>query len=327
MQKYHNDHGTIAIPQEIAAIMPPAITECALFLQRAANEPCSDDATVTAIASEIGVSNNNSAKVIDLAKQKTGCQTEKCVIETLQINKGIITTNFKIGGPTDITLLNNYDIDTTMRQYCVAHPQFFAYNFNMVNYRQFSFRDGRTVAQPDSLETIQVAQLINKYRCCGCIINTDTYQGSGKHWMALFADWRDPNNCTVEFFNSSGNAPDPAWILWMERSRDALVANNYKMKTVNYSGFTSDLCRVTNRRHQQSKTECGVYSLFYIWARLCGIRPDFFNQNFVPDQWIFLFRQHLFDGKESQYFANECGGRFDWDKYNRMVKVKWERTP
>lgn len=332
IQKYTNRHDSIEKKPEIKQLIPDSVTECATFLNRQANEPCSDPNTIATIGRIIGRS-GDSVTILNAAKDKTGCETERCVIETLakdigpQIVKGLISTHFKLNGPTDTALLNNYNIDETLRQFQTKWPDFFPYNFNMVNYREYSFRNGRTVAQPDTLETIQLGALIPKYKTAGCVINTDTYQGQGKHWMALFADWRNHDSASVEFFNSSGNAPDPAWILWMERSRDALVSAGFKMRQTQYGGFSSDLCRVTNKRHQQSTTECGVYSLFYIYARLNGISPDYFNENFIPDQWIFEFRQHLFDGSESRFFIEENSGKFDWDKYNKIVKVKWEKTP
>jgi len=335
IQTYTNNHDYIPKSPTIASVMPEFITECAVYLNRRDNEPCSDSATLAVIAEKVklGLPENtlkiaDPQGILDAALEQTGCTTEKCVIQKLAPERiGIIETHFKLDGPTDITLLNNFNIDKTLKQFQVRFPEFYAYNFNMLNYREYSFRDGYIVSKPDTLETVPVASLIANYKCAGCVINTDTYQGSGKHWMALFADWRDPSSATVEFFNSSGNAPHPAWILWMERSRDALIQAGMKIRTVKYAGFDSDLFKVTNKRHQQSMTECGVYSLFYIYARLQGIKPEFFNENFIYDQWIFEFRQHLFGGDNAPFapFAGSAN-KFDWNIYNKKVKVKWEQT-
>jgi hypothetical protein len=326
IEKYHNDNGVVSKPQELVAVIPEYITECAVYLNKPVGEPCSDNATITAIAAALDISEKTPEKIMDEALVKTSCNTERCVISKMngvigqQNVKTLLSTRFKVLGPVDNTLLNNYNIDETLKQFRNKFSGFFPYNFNMLNYREYSFQNGRTVPEPDTLETIQVAQLIGDFKCAGCVINTDTYQGSGKHWMALFADWRDPNNASVEFFNSSGNAPAAPWILWMERTRDALETSGHKLK--------NGLSRISSKRHQHSKTECGVYSIFYIYARLNGIKPEYFTKNFIPDQLMFEFRQHLFDGDDKFVSgikgSKERARKFDWDEYSKKVSLKWE---
>jgi hypothetical protein len=129
-------------------------------------------------------------------------------------------------------------------------------------------------------------QFKNTYKTAGCIINSDNYQGSGKHWMALFVDTRS-SPMTVEFFNSSGNYPVKQWSDWMHKTKDDLAPKG-KVKIVNVAGL----------QHQRSKTECGVYSLYYIWSRLNGISPEAFQKIKVDDELMFEFRQHLFSDPE-----------------------------
>lgn len=339
IEKYVNDHGKVDKPKELLKIIPEYVTECALYMQKSPEQPCSDTSDLNAIAAALQINSNDPNKIVSEAKKATDCKTEKCVIEKMsdvlgkQRVSAVINTKFKVDGPVDNSLLNNFNIDETLKQFNVKFTNFFPYNFNMLNYREYRFVNGHVEAGPDTLETIPISGLINDFKCAGCIINTDTYQGNGKHWMALFADWRDPNAATVEFFNSSGNAPTAPWVLWMERSRDFLVTNGIKIRKIrDASGFDRDLLRVSNKRHQQSKTECGVYSLFYIYARLNRIPPEYFMDNFIPDQLIFEFRQHLFNG-DGKFLVGEITGggnniyKFDWDKYAEQVRIKWEATP
>jgi len=79
-----------------------------------------------------------------------------------------------------------------------------------------------------------------------------------------------------------------------------------------------EIIRTTKVKHQKSKSECGVYSLFYVWARLNGVPPEKFTANIVPDELMFEFRQHIFAGSSMQ------GGKFDWDEYQKKVNIKWE---
>ena len=72
-------------------------------------------------------------------------------------------------------------------------------------------------------------------------------------------------------------------------------------------------------RHQQSMTECGLYSLFYIYARLHGVTPEYFMKTPIPDQLMFEFRQNIFSGERGI-----IDGKFDWDDYKNRVSVKLE---
>ena len=258
----------------------------------------------------LGVSATNKSDQLAEAERKLNCRDEKCVLRTMENVLGVervtgeIASRIKVEGPTDVTLLNNVNIDNVMRQWMYAFPDFFAYNFNMLNYATHSYHGSRVLNTPDTLATIGFDKLMREgYRKAGCIINSDVYQGPGEHWMALFAD---AQNGTVEFYNSSGNAPAPEWINWMMKTRDMI-------------GPTAEIVRVTKIRHQQSKSECGPFSLFYVWARLHGVPPSYFATTTVPDQLMFEFRQHLFGTARKPT-------RFDYDAFKAEVTIKWENN-
>lgn len=327
---YINNHNAPAEKDTIIAkLIPEQISECALYLGKKPGEPCSSDGMVSAVGAVIGV-NGKPAEVITKAKEKLGCDTELCVLSKLENQLGReavrreIRIVMKIRGPTDVKLLSNYDIDHTLQQWSNRFRDFFPYNFHMLNYTQYCFRDGEIINKPDTLATIQWKDLYmgkvpgapaGGYRCCGCIINTDRYQGRGKHWMALFADARGKDVWTVEFFNSSGNAPAPEWINWMVKTRDQMEdiakAEGKRVKV--------EIVKVCDIRHQQSRTECGVYSLFYIWARLNGTPVEYFRKSPVPDQLMMEFRQHLFNDPNKIVTT-----KFDYNQYRQKVRLEWE---
>lgn len=327
---------------------------------------------------------NIHTEVVERAKEKLGCSTELCILEALepQLGRAIVSaeikTNFKIPGPTDNKLLSNINIDAIMNRFAELFPGFYPYNFNMRNYASYSFRQGYVENSPDSLATIQFRDLYaNGHNCCGCVINADTYQGPGTHWMALFADARG-GKWSVEFFNSSGQVPAPEWVNWMtktksqmedliDRRKDGGVSTRSALPTVAaptvsaptvsaptvsaISGVSAsrgkigseettaavkklccdsksfgknistgvDIVCCSEIRHQQSKTECGLYSLFYIFARLNGVPYEYFMKNPVPDQLMFEFRQLLFKGEKGL-----SGGKFNWNQYKGQVSVSWE---
>ncbi len=307
----------------VEQLMPNTISECALHLGPSA--VCMSGAAVKAVGRAVGLdmeqhettARGPESAIVDAAKEATGCKTERCVLTKLapKIGEGVarreILGRLKAVGPTDASLLSNIHIDAVMRQWMMHFPDFFAFNFNMRNYASYSFEKGHVLARPDSLAVIGFDALMSgeydghKYKCCGCIINSDTYQGEGKHWMALFADARGPLH-TVEFFNSSGNAPAPEWINWLVKTKNMMD--------------DAKIVKVTTIRHQASKSECGLYSLFYVWARLNGVRPEYFMGAPVPDQLMFEFRHHLFEDPNRRAVK-----QFHWDEYKRTVRIEWEK--
>lgn len=316
---------TEVVPKDatLTALIPGQISECALHTGKTG--VCMSNEAIGAVSKTIGAA-GPPAEIVAAAKQKTGCNTEKCVLTRLSgaigedVTRRELNANFKVKGPRGSKLLSNVNIDAVMRQWTIKYPDFFPYNFNMRNYASYSYDAGYVLDRPDTLATILFSDLYDgshdgrEYRCCGCIINSDTYQGDGKHWMALFADAR-ADNWTIEFFNSSGNAPAPEWVNWMEKTRvqmeNICEASGRKCNV--------ELVRVTDIRHQNSRSECGVYSLFYIWARLHGIPPEYFKSTPIPDQIMFEFRQQLFD---EEGFSGMT--KFEWGGYQKMVRVEWE---
>ena len=258
-------------------------------------------------------------KTIEDAKRAHKCDSEVCLLETLkpQLGAQLVDAeirNSKLQGPTDNSLLSNVHIDSAMSWFARRFPGFFPYNFNMRNYIDYSYVNKRVIPKPDTLATIRILSLLNgthngmKYRTAGCVINDDVYQGPGTHWMALFMDARH-DTITLEFFNSSAGAPNAAWCNWMRKNKAELESSGRKVECV----------RVDEIRHQHSITECGVYSLFYIYSRLNGVPAKYFMSNPVPDQIMFEFRQHLFGGEKGV-----VDGKFDWAEYKKAVNVAWE---
>lgn len=304
--------------QVISSLIPAEISECALYLGKKLHEPCASDKMVTKLAEVVGTTSEDPTTIVEKAKQITGKSSEKEAIIALidKIGKSMVAREIamvhKIKGPTSAALLSNTNIDATLQQWMIAFPEFFAYNFNMRDYASYSFRHGEVINSPDTLATIGVDELYTgkidrPYTKAACVINSDVYNGPGKHWMALFVDMSVVNT-TVEFFNSSGNAPAPEWINWLEKSRSMIENMGLKCKIV----------RVSTIRHQSSKSECGVYSLFYIWARLHNVPHSYFSKK-VPDQVMFEFRQHIFADP-----TRPAMEKFNWTEYSNRTKIAWE---
>lgn len=335
--KYSSDHSApVAKDEIIAAVIPEKVSEC---IGESLTGSCMRPQTLERVL-KIGLAGKNETggrvgplpiggtageirEAVSAVAKKLGCDTNACILEALEpeLGKQLVSDELRyissrqVDGPTDVQLLSNVHIDGVMKVYAGLFPDFYPYNFNMANYASYSFRDGYIENTPDSLATVQFRDLYaDGFKCCGCIINTDKYQGPGQHWMALFADTRGPT-WTIEFFNSSGNVPAPEWVNWMVKTKMQAedIAEKMKPRPI------VELVKCSQIRHQQSRTECGLYSLFYIYARLCGVPVEYFMKSPIPDQLMFEFRQHLFNSKRGL-----VKGVFDWKKYTNEVKVKWE---
>lgn len=305
-------------------LIPESVSECAIHVK---SDVCMSEKTARAIAASAGVPVQlPPRKIVEEVKKKWDCDTERCVlthavpyIGEARVRQEIFA-NLKIKGPTDSKLLSNVNIDNTLKQWSIVFQDFFPYNFNMINYASYSFNNGYVENRPDTLATIQFEDLFNgthdgkQYRCAACVINSDTYQGPGKHWMALFVDARGPRY-TVEFFNSSGKSPAPEWVNWMQKTKTQLE-NIIRKLGVNAE---AEMIKTSTLKHQRSKSECGLYSLFYIWARLNKIPIEYFMNTRVPDEQMFEFRQHLFDDPNRKAIK-----KFDWDEYKKIVRIEWE---
>ncbi|MCK9607560.1 MAG: Ulp1 family isopeptidase [Methylomonas sp.] len=345
----------------LAKLIPENIsTVCALT--RDEKCACLLPSTIEKIGDKLGIVAGEPQQIAEKAKETLHCEDGKCVLNRMKDKIDAQTfalenaTAFKRKGPVDVKLLNNYDIDDTLNAWSME-PQFarsarasgesagfFAYNFNMRDYEQHSIRDTRIVNSPDSLATTDWRKLYaENYRTSACVINSDNYSGGGKHWMALFVDTRDenPKKWSIEFFNSAGNNPAPEWVKWMIKTRDELAQCARacgELKAIAGGESAPRLINVCRIRHQHSRTECGVYSLFYIWARLHGVPADYFLKTPVPDQLMFEFRQHLFGSRAAVPSAGFRGKqpailnangaqmrcKFDYDKFKQLVKIEWE---
>lgn len=318
---------------DVHNLIPKKQSECATYLNLdndiSDSDVCSSQQLIERVARVTNLDANlaDTRAIIDGAKKITECDTERCVLTKLrpQLGNKVVNheldTRFKVEGPRGSDWLGDNNIDATLKQWHIKFPDFFPYNFNMRNYASYSLDKDtmRVINEPDTLASINFEDLFEKgFRTAACICNTDTYQGKGKHWIALFVDARDNSpEWTAEIFDSAGVTPYPEWQSWLSKTKiqlnellDGGGGGNKKKE-----GFS---VRASRMRHQDSNSECGVYSLFYVWARLNGISYRAFQENKVPDKLMFEFRQHLF---HSNGWKDE--DNFDWDEYQRKVKIEW----
>ena len=250
---------------------------------------------------------SNPLQAIKSAKDKTGCKTEKCVLTDYNfkrhaksegINNSELKVNevvrFKPEGPRDkIGWLTNSDIDGVLHEWCAANKDLYNWEYNMIDFDKY----GGTLSRYSMCNVLDGNAPLNLGRFGGIVkrpckiaasvINTDCRSGKGKHWFAVLCDCRNPT-WSVEFFNSSGNPPVFEIIEWMERTTSELKKRN--PDTI--------ILQNTGRRHQYKRTECGLYSLYFIRRRLEGHPFTDFLVNQFDDDTMTKFRKYCFNATE-----------------------------
>lgn len=309
-------------------------SECDCKLQAASPEVCSTSAMVEVLAdflvadaggrrpaqasTKTGAAAATPEKVVAAAAAELGCSTEACVVSHPRLSDFLLATEgpaavsvlkkqallqFKTPGPREgQTLLSNFDIDGCLERWAAEYPEFFNCPFAMIDFDREPYLFGRLnladvplgqapqrVFNPQAPE--RPAEVRRPATLFGCVLNTDVSSGKGKHWVCVCADFRGADLWTIEFFNSSGNPPPRAVVRWMERQATNLRAASDRGQLERRAVETRV---VTTLTHQRGDTECGVYALYYLRARLEGTPSEAFARNRVSDKEMAAFRKHLF---------------------------------
>lgn len=311
-------------------------SECLYCKDRKPGDPCSSKKMVDLISQYIttidsatlgGVKNipktdtlpssdTIESNTIRKAAGVLGCTSESCVITHPSIVQFIvsvgespatvskeISNNFKPKGPrNNMEWLSNFDIDTVIQNWAVEEfKDFYPCPFAMMDFERYSNEFGKInlvdVYKGNKSASIRGKMVKRPFRTFGCVLNTDFISGPGKHWVAVFVDMRgkDSQDWVVEYFNSTGEAPPKAVIRWQENARNQLL--EFRKEELNESGDVKTVS-VTDLEHQNSKSECGLYAMYYIRKRLEGENSrDFFFRKIIPDEAMTEFRKHVFRDK------------------------------
>lgn len=245
--------------------------------------------------------------------------SDECIINNHPEGKKIKTQYYKTEAESldGNYWIDNTEIDTCMAQLRLQYPGFahtFIHMSDIVGFPPKNLEFFDYIVKPlrdlDLGKCLKTA--INKQPPClelstennvpiksiGTIFNTDTSRGSGQHWFAVYisTDHKDTQGkplILIEVFNSSGldiniKSFQQYWTEQILKIKEATRCNcEYKL--------------VSTIAHQKDDTgNCGSYSLFYIYSRLNGVRPEDFNNpnRKISDLTAEKFRQLLFTKKK-----------------------------
>ena len=249
--------------------------------------------------SQIGLNSTN-VNVRELAKE-LGCAPNdgRCMVERSLLShkekKVLLDTFFRPAMPEewkndpDVWLTSD-DIAAVMKQYEKAYPQF---KFLGVVPIDFSapdpYQNGGAAQQQQKLYPEK--KCMNDQFChvdlkaekaagrkiLGAVFNLDPHYKGGSHWVALAVDL--VRDCAY-YFDSYGMAPPPQVARFMRY----LTLQNPKLKL-----------QSNGRRFQQSDTECGMYSMYFLIRMIAGESFKKFCKKPIADKYMLEFRKVLFD--------------------------------
>lgn len=289
--------------KDVTLIVKDEVTECALDVP---GSVCSTKETVQVMEKHLLKKNidttklKNDKEIVEVIKDDLKCDTEECVLKDPRFAKyeirdivHVSLDRIKPDGPANSTaLLNNENIDNVLNKLTKQHKGFYHMDFQMIDFAgekdysgDWAIKKGVKI-YPTDLGKIDMARdvVAKGFKTFGVVMNTDVRTGGGIHWFSLFCDFRT-SPYTVEYYNSSGNKPVRQIQDWLIKTEDNLKSAGHKAKIVALSGLV----------HQKdSETECGLYSLYYIWNRLNSVPPGNFQIKRVPDANMIKFRKMCF---------------------------------
>lgn len=200
------------------------------------------------------------------------------------VSYNILKKNYKVDGPSNTTnLLNNHNIDNVLETYVLKGPELYHNRFLHLPFQMIDFWENKTeLARIDFMN-------LSKYDSVGVVLNSDFSYGPGKHWFAIYIDlseMRRQKKLVIEYFNSSGRMPYEQIIEYYENLKE-----DYARK---YPDIDVELKVVVNERIQESKTECGMFSLIFIIGRIEGKSVQFFSKKNVTDEDMIRYRKIIF---------------------------------
>lgn len=118
----------------------------------------------------------------------------------------------------------------------------------------------------------------------GVVFNTDRHTGSGIHWIALYL--RIAAGVQSFYFDSTGARAPPQVGVLVDRIREQAGGLGLAFRADSSQGVV----------HQKSTSECGIYSMYFIWSILTRRHaPEDFKRVVIKDSEIQEYRWMFFN--------------------------------
>jgi hypothetical protein len=261
------------------------------------NNSCYDNETLIYLKNEwnkknkIKIKATEPNKIWNELKQKIEkCNHELCWLEQIidNVKKREIThNNFAPIAPiSEWKKYNNWlsstEFNKVMKQYMDKYPNFLYLGPSPIDFDKIV--DGKCV-WPTLCGIDVIKEQKNGKDKFGIILNLDTHDGEGSHWVALFIDLK---NKYIFYFESTGSTmPDEVKTL-IEKVKKQCAIVGIELKEMNNMKI----------KHQYGKSECGMYCLYFIITLLEETnKPEkFLNKKIrIPDKEMEKYRDIYFN--------------------------------
>lgn len=131
----------------------------------------------------------------------------------------------------------------------------------------------------------------HSFKRYGFVFNLDPHDKRGSHWVSMFMNLSGRDKF-IGFFDSYGHPPPKQIEHLIQRLRNQVktclgIDLPYKCNTV---------------QHQHKDTECGVYSLYFIYQCLRGYSFETISESIILDDAVNKFRDFFF--RPTIYYQN-----------------------
>ena len=261
------------------------------------NNSCYDNETLIYLKNEWNKKNKIKIKAtepnkiwIELKNKITSCNNELCWLEQLidNIKKRDITDKMfvPIAPISEWNKYNNWlsstEFNKVMNQYMEKHPNFLYLGPSPIDFDKIV--DGKCV-WPTLCNIDVIKEHNNGKDKFGIILNLDTHDGEGSHWVAMFIDLKHKY---IFYFESTGSTmPNEVKTLTEKVTKQCLDA-----------GIVLKQMDNMKVRHQYGKSECGMYCLYFIITLLEETnKPEkFLNKKIrIPDKEMEKYRDIYFN--------------------------------
>jgi hypothetical protein len=231
-------------------------------------------------------------ELIPKFKKQFECDDQICWLSKAPVKAAgddIKNYTFRPNGPKkQFAWLSTEDIESVMKQYEKVHT-----DFKFLGAIPSDF-DELPIYETTDLE---FAELEKKTPKIGAIINLDTHNQPGSHWVALYANLKTNS---IYYFDSFKKQPQNRVRKFITRLLGYMVTKKQDTKLDikdfldKYEKSNDYDIRYNQVQHQYKNSECGVYSLNFIIRLLEGETFDDIVNNITNDDKMNKYRETVF---------------------------------